>query len=218
MVTLVTIAAGHSLAPAPAASYERMRAAGCPPGITSSYRSSEEQARLRALYLAGQGAFALPPGTSQHERGYALDLKSAAAAWVRAHPEHGWRFTNKSEWWHVDYFIVADIAAITTAPAQGGAVPEEDFMAALTDDEQRRMLGHLDTLGTWLPDMKVNIDRLKHIQSQADTIAAATTNITNGVVELIGRAPSAAGSALTDADLARIAKAVADEQARRMQS
>lgn len=120
---LVTIAPGHQLAPLPAASALRMFAAGCPRVITSSWRSSAHQAELRALYLAGRGAFALPPGKSLHERGYAVDWKQAAATWVRAHPEHGWRFTNPDEWWHAEYVMALDRHAGETVPPRPAAAP-----------------------------------------------------------------------------------------------
>lgn len=137
MVTLVTIAPGHSLAPAPAASYARMRALGCPAGITSSWRSPARQAYLYDGWVRRLPgfAFALPPGSSQHERGYALDLKWDAAAWVRAHPEHGWRFTNRSEWWHVDYFLVTDVADIPTPVASGGVAPLPEPLEPLEPEE-----------------------------------------------------------------------------------
>ena len=92
-----------------AASYNRMRAAGMPAGITSSYRSRAEQTRLRALYLAGKGNYALPPGSSKHETGYSLDLPEPARGWAVAHAAaYGWRRTNKSEAWHFDYFPSED--------------------------------------------------------------------------------------------------------------
>lgn len=113
---LVTIAPGHQLAPGPAASALRMFAAGCPAAITSSYRSTAEQQQLREAHLAGNGAFALPPGSSKHERGEAVDWKATAAAWVREHPEHGWRFTNPDEWWHTDYLAALDQHAHDLTP------------------------------------------------------------------------------------------------------
>lgn len=107
---LVDIGDGHHLAPGPAASYLAARAAGCPAGITSSTRTTAEQAALRAAWEADpvHNAFALPAGQSKHEKGDALDLKPAAAAWMRAHPEYGWRFTNPDEWWHAEWFAAKD--------------------------------------------------------------------------------------------------------------
>lgn len=146
-LVLVQVAPGFRLAAAPAASYARMREAGCPAGITSAYRSLAEQQALRAAYLNGTGAFALPPGQSRHELGEALDLPRAAAAWVRAHPDHGWRFTNPAEWWHCEYrldldrrveTVAAPVATVPTAPASPDPAappipldPQEDDMLAL---------------------------------------------------------------------------------------
>ena len=109
MNTLVEIAPGHRLAPAPAASALRMFAAGCPVEITEAWRSDAVQAERRVSWLNGTGAFALLVGQSKHPLGYAVDWRRAAATWVRAHPDHGWRFTNPDEWWHSDYFAALDL-------------------------------------------------------------------------------------------------------------
>ena len=130
-MTLVTIAPGHQLDAAAAASYARMRAAGCPAGITSSYRSSAEQQHLRDLWEADPvaNAYAAPPGTSDHETGQALDLWWDAAQWVRAHPDHGWRFTDPTEWWHAAYRIALDQhLAEGTRPAPLTRTQPEDPM------------------------------------------------------------------------------------------
>ncbi|WP_053071656.1 M15 family metallopeptidase [Cellulomonas sp. A375-1] len=104
-----TIAPGHWLADDAAASYRRMRAAGCPAGITSAGRTYAEQAELRRKYLRGEGAFALPPGSSRHETGHALDLPRDASAWMERHGgAHGWRRTNPKEWWHWEHFATHD--------------------------------------------------------------------------------------------------------------
>jgi hypothetical protein len=43
--------------------------------ITSAKRSRTDQARLYARYVKGESPFtALPPGRSQHERGFAIDM------------------------------------------------------------------------------------------------------------------------------------------------
>lgn len=108
-LTRVPVAPGRWLAPAPAASYLRMRAAGCPAGITSAGRTTAEQRELYEDWLAGRGAFALPPGTSRHESGHALDLPRAASAWMEHHGgAHGWRRTNPNEWWHWEHFATHD--------------------------------------------------------------------------------------------------------------
>lgn len=116
-LVLVDIGGGHRLAPGPAASYARMRAEGCPPGITSSYRSRTHQAALRAAYLAGLGAFALPPGQSQHEVGYALDVPAPARTWFAAwSAPHGWRRTNPAEVWHYEWFLPLDRYLLPNTP------------------------------------------------------------------------------------------------------
>lgn len=134
MTTLVTIAPGHQLAPGPAAAYLRARAAGCPAGITSSYRDPAEQQRLRTLYLAGQyAAYVAPVERSEHVTGYALDLPAAPRAWMRDHPEFGFQFTDPTEAWHVAYRASRDQHLTTTpaAPAALTPIPQEDDMARL---------------------------------------------------------------------------------------
>jgi len=43
--------------------------------FTSTFRSRADQVRLYNRYLSGQSPFpALPPGRSQHERGFAVDM------------------------------------------------------------------------------------------------------------------------------------------------
>jgi hypothetical protein len=109
-----TIARGHWLTPAPAASYKRMRAAGCPAGITDAGRTNAEQWAIWRLFKAGKlAATAAYPGTSKHEKGNALDLPEPARAWVRAHGEdYGWiKDRVKNEKWHVEYDASRDIFA-----------------------------------------------------------------------------------------------------------
>lgn len=85
------------LEPLAAASYQRMRREGCPPGITSAGRSVAEQREL----LAELGPWlAVPPERSDHVKGCAVDFPEPARSWVRAHPEHGWRFEVDHEPWH----------------------------------------------------------------------------------------------------------------------
>lgn len=156
------------LEPAAAASYLRMLAAGLPAGgITDAGRTSAEQ---EAVFLSrytprrtGAGPFgqvaywrgvryvrtsgpssAAVPGTSTHESGRALDLQPAQEAWVRAHPDHGWRFTIASERWHTEHDLtldqhLADIPPITTTPAPTAA--QEDDMIALILTLFRRYFG-----------------------------------------------------------------------------
>lgn len=121
--TRTAIAPGHWLAPAAAASYARMRAAGMPAGgITDAGRTYEQQAALYARYLRGElVATAARPGTSKHETGNALDLAGDARTWVRAHGRaFGWlRDQVAREPWHMEYVLVLD----TRLTAGAGAPP-----------------------------------------------------------------------------------------------
>jgi hypothetical protein len=111
-VALVSIGGGKFLAPAPAASYQRARAAGLPPGVTSAYRSPEYQAQLRARYLADpvNNAYAAPVADSEHVDGYALDLPAGGPReWMQAHGAlHGWIRTDPRESWHFAYRLSRD--------------------------------------------------------------------------------------------------------------
>lgn len=89
-----------------AASYLRMRAAGCPAGITTAYRTRAQQSFLYDLYGYPR---AQAPGQSQHGEGLALDVPIDVEAWIRAHgAAHGWRFPIKAERWHCEYFPAED--------------------------------------------------------------------------------------------------------------
>jgi hypothetical protein len=80
-----------------------------------------------------------------------------------------------------------DINRVTVWTPSSSLAPdgEDDFMSALSSDEQRRVLQAADTWNTWAASIKTNNDRLPHIHAQADTSVAQGDNITNGVVELL---------------------------------
>lgn len=141
--TLVTIAPGHQLAAGPAASYARALAAGCPAGITSSYRSPERQATMRATYLvqlaewrAGRRktkpTYVAAVSDSEHVTGNALDVPPDPEAWFREHPEFGFVFTDPTERWHVAYRADRDQHLTdpvhTPAPPAAAAIPEGEPM------------------------------------------------------------------------------------------
>lgn len=99
----VDIGAGKWLDAEAAASWARCVATGCPSQVTSAGRSAAEQQRLRDLYLAGKGAFALPPEASKHVAGLALDLPWGGRTWMRANgAAHGWSGVPNEDW-HFEY-------------------------------------------------------------------------------------------------------------------
>jgi D-alanyl-D-alanine carboxypeptidase len=70
--------------------------------ITSGYRSYAQQVRLYKLYKAGKGNLAARPGTSNHEKGNAIDFTNlpGAHAWLKRHAHH-YGFKNFApEPWH----------------------------------------------------------------------------------------------------------------------
>lgn len=148
-MTLVNIGNGDLLGAQAAAAYLQARAAGMPAGgINSAYRSHAEQAhqfndnytrdkalstgkdkrtwngvaywrRARKVSNGAPTVSVAVPGTSNHERGTALDIdtSSAAYAWLRKHgAAFGWiadRVPN--ELWHFE-FDASHVQAPTTQP------------------------------------------------------------------------------------------------------
>lgn len=88
---------------------------GAPLVVNSGGRSNAEQARLYALYKAGKGNLAAPPGTSVHESGRAVDLGgsimnagSAQHRWLQqVAAQYGFNWTGRTfsqvEPWHWEY-------------------------------------------------------------------------------------------------------------------
>jgi LysM repeat protein len=77
-----------------------------PEGPVSAYRTFEQQAELYDLYLSGQGAPAVPPGSSSHELGLSVDLATPEMRSIvdQIGAQFGWGKVNgPGEWWHVDY-------------------------------------------------------------------------------------------------------------------
>lgn len=148
-----TIATGHRLKKNAAASYARMQAVGMPAGgINSSYRDPAEQVRLflaryrvqatgngpygdartwkgvRYVRHSAKGMVAIP-GTSEHERGLALDIDtdSPAHAWMLRHgAAHGWVRNIPAEPWHFEYRPALDTKP--TPPKPASQEEEQDMM------------------------------------------------------------------------------------------
>lgn len=100
--------------------------------IISGRRSLAEQQALWDAYLAG-GNLAARPGTSNHERGMAADLRivDASVGWVEVHNiarTYGLVFPIPSEDWHVE----ADPSFVE---------PEDDM--AMSDADMRRLAGFI---------------------------------------------------------------------------
>lgn len=77
--------------------------------VNSGYRSYAEQERLYELYIHGKGNLAAKPGTSNHNRGKALDISgpdgtsvgSVRRRWNALH-DQGLRLPVAGEYWHVE--------------------------------------------------------------------------------------------------------------------
>lgn len=77
--------------------------------IASGGRTYEEQARLYALYKAGKGNLAAPPGKSEHNKGRAVDFGTKVFNWLQKNAaSFGWKWTGKNfsqvEPWHWEWF------------------------------------------------------------------------------------------------------------------
>lgn len=182
---MIPVAAGHALAPAPAASYARARAAGLPAGITSAYRSPERQAVLRAQYLANPTtvAYAAPVGKSEHVTGYALDLPEPARTWMaRYGRQYGWIRTDPREAWHYAYRAALDTHLLdspATIPPPAPATPTLEDTDMVNDiyELYRRLLGRE-------PSTDEILDRLSQTPVQVrDACLAAPPSIERGSVQ-----------------------------------
>ncbi len=104
------------LLPPAASAWETMRAAAAADGIdlrlVGAYRTYESQARAHQAYLEGRkSARVLPPGTSEHGVGLAIDVTNGATigpgdpewAWMDANArDYGW-FPIETESWHWEF-------------------------------------------------------------------------------------------------------------------
>lgn len=167
----VTIEPGHTLASAPAASWHRMLAAGMPAGgITEATRTRARQEHLYAEYLAGRLlATAARPGTSLHEQGYAVDVRTASdtQAWLIAHgADHGWYrpllHAAKPEPWHWQYRASHD------QHLTDSTTPVPDLQEDPMTPDQERMLAEVHAaLGAGgargLPDEQTVLGLLRQV-------------------------------------------------------
>jgi hypothetical protein len=107
---------GAKLIPPAASAWEEMRAAAAADGIDlrviDSYRTWESQARAHEAHLRGEKkANVLPPGTSEHGNGLAVDVTNGAIVgtddpewhWLKANATRfGW-YPISNETWHWEF-------------------------------------------------------------------------------------------------------------------
>jgi len=160
---LSPIGSGFKAAPSAALSVFRCVADGMPLEIATAYRDSTYQRRLYNAWLAyrrylngGPWAphanFALPPGTSMHELGLAIDFGAASVAWLLRHGNaHGWFQTNPEEDWHWEYQAPRDqYRNTTTTPVVVTNPPEDDDMRYFTTGGQGAAIYELGPAGSWI--------------------------------------------------------------------
>ncbi len=113
-IRILPVGGGEWLRTDAAIAFKRMQQAAAREGVTlspgSGFRTMDEQRRLYALYLSGQGNLAARPGTSNHQGGVAMDLNGVGGYGTRA---YGWLSANAGrfgfvndvggEYWHWTY-------------------------------------------------------------------------------------------------------------------
>lgn len=179
--------------------------------ITDAYRTFDEQVSLKA----DLGSFAAKPGTSNHGWGRAIDFgsgvnveESAEYLWMKANaPDFGWHHpkwaednnpkNGQQEPWHWEATLAAGLFDVSPEMEDDMYNEDDRFAMGLV----LAAVGRMEiAMGQVVP----NTNRLPHIHTQADIIAAGVGNVTNGVVTLLARDPGA----VTAAD---IAEAIPDD-------
>lgn len=194
---------------AAASAYLQARADGCPPGITSSGRTPQEQAALYARYLRDLAAGRKPPRQAappwstraHHVDGTAIDLPEPARTWMRKHgAAYGWIADRvPGEPWHFEHVPTAqqqedDMA--TAAEIWNTPVDRNGPVPAIQE------LADSKTLGI------NNGKKLDAIIAALGKVSAPTIDYTKLAVAMPKPEPI---------DYAKLAKAVNDDAAKRMQ-
>ncbi|HEY9720820.1 MAG TPA: D-alanyl-D-alanine carboxypeptidase family protein [Oscillatoriaceae cyanobacterium] len=97
---------GKLMSPEIAPKFDKMVAAAKAAGVNLEmemcYRSYQEQEKLYQAYLNGTGNIAAKPGTSNHEKGLAIDFKGTPGAfdWLKAHASSFGLYNYPPEPWH----------------------------------------------------------------------------------------------------------------------
>lgn len=133
-----------------AAAYLAMKADAKKAGVTiklsSAWRDSSVQAYLYDLFIRGLGNLAAPPGSSDHERGIAIDL-SSGIPWAQKNcTKYGWynsgmTFSQK-EPWHFDY--------------RGGYTPKKQSQIS-----NLTLIGSIKNIMGEMNETEMNIDEYK---------------------------------------------------------
>jgi len=110
-IRILPVGGGEWLRTDAALAFKRMQQAAARDGVTltpgSGFRTMEEQRRLYALYLSGEGNLAARPGYSNHQGGIAMDLNGVGGYGTRtfqwlANNARRFGFVNDvgGEYWH----------------------------------------------------------------------------------------------------------------------
>ena len=172
MTALVQLRPGVLFEEQAAASWARMeveRGQHLDTNRTTVSREAQQIERDKYLaYMNGTGPWAplaLDPDDSWHCEPIARASDTDDDEWIRAHPDHGWRFVVKSERWHAQYYPHLDLHRHEGFPAGFNPTPfEEDDMFS---DADRALLQDVNN--------KLSIEgagygRPEVIQQRVDTI------------------------------------------------
>jgi len=161
--------------------------------VVSGYRFYDEQVRLYNAYLAGTGNLAAKPGTSNHERGLAIDQEpNYDAVSIAIAAKYGQDFPIASEHWHIE---PVSTRGRPLPPLPGGAQPPakgKKRMSVIVNGEDG---------GVYLWDRDGG--QAKHLRTQEEVDAMAflgyqriegsLTNVALAVLTAGGGRPSPAG-------------------------
>lgn len=223
MVT-VKVFAGATLAHGAGASRLRMIADGMPTGgIKSSYRTETAQQELYNGWvhrLPGYN-FALPPSRSKHVQGLALDMivTSAAHKWMLTHAAaYGWHRTNPAEAWHWEY------SGVTPTPTA-----EDDDMP-YTEQELTNFAANGTALALELNQAQNavrnivwNLTTINRDGKPVSTLQELADAKTQGIIanvkadQILAALAKVSAPTTASIDYAKLAKAVNDDAAQRMQ-
>lgn len=200
---------------------------GHPLQITSAGRLRSEQQEAYDRYMAGKGSFAAKPGTSPHEYGNAIDTNERLSMLA----EHGWRRPLRFEPWHYVYNRDLD-KHYGKEPDMPLNKEDKDWLNGLGASIIQQVRASVPP-AVWEHPVQVQDDkgilRTKpdgtpimfpargYLGSIAGRVGGQLTEVDEtALAKQLAPLLTANLAALPDADVQRIAAAVADEQSRRL--
>lgn len=212
---------------------------------TSPVSSTRRYWRGQWWYLKPGYALAAVPGTSNHGRALAVDageerdgdtgtesIDDATVAWLVANEERfGFSHEVPSEPWHIRYFAGDTVPPAVIAWERAAPTPgDDDDMTPDQAEQLKEAAMQVNRIATVLgiDDLKAPLPEglSRNLAARLDDLhqelGAGREGLSGNALARLDRvwalvtAAAVAPTSLTDADLADVAKAVADEQARRL--